>query len=179
MREDDISVGRKAIVGTPIGHRLCRPIGQLHDLRSANGLDDFTGAAQNHHALHYIQVRCSFKPYFNAGWPGGGGILILPAMPETDREPVSVLEVAARLQLTREALKLSQAALCRLAGISPQTWNNAETGDNRISVDEAIKLCRVTGVTLDWIYRGNRTLLPSIVAEEIARRESLGARRRA
>ena len=100
-------------------------------------------------------------------------------MAEIDREPTSVTEVAARLQLTREALKLSQAALCRMAGISPQAWNNAETGDNRISVDEAMKLCRVTGVTLDWIYRGNRTLLPSIVLEEIVRREGRPARQRA
>lgn len=82
-----------------------------------------------------------------------------------DMEPTSVEDVAERLRLTREAMGWTQAELCRRAGISPQTWNNAETGDNRISVDEAIKLCRTTGVSLDWIYRGTRVLLPAIIAE--------------
>ncbi len=98
-------------------------------------------------------------------------------MPELDREPTSVEEVAARLRLTREALKLSQAALCRMAGIPTNTWNNAETADNRLGLDEAFKLCRATGVSLDWIYRGNRALLPALILEEIARREAIPARR--
>ena len=85
-----------------------------------------------------------------------------------DREPTSVGEVAARLKLTREALGLSQAALCRRTGIATNVWNNAETGDNRISVDEAVKLCRVTGVSLDWIYRGSRVNLPEKILEFLA-----------
>jgi hypothetical protein len=35
-----------------------------------------------------------------------------------------------------------------------QAWNNAETGDNLIGIANAMKLCRATGVTLGWIYRG-------------------------
>lgn len=93
-------------------------------------------------------------------------------MAELDREPTSVEEVAARLRLTREALGLSQAALCRITRIPTNTWNNAETADNRLGLDEAFKLCRVTGVSLDWIYRGSRALLPAKILEEIARRES-------
>lgn len=100
-------------------------------------------------------------------------------MSEPDREPTSVEEVAARLKLTREALKLSQADLCRRTGITTQAWNNAETADNRIGVDEAMKLCRAFGVTLDWVFRGNRALLPAIILEEIARREKRTARVRA
>lgn len=84
-------------------------------------------------------------------------------------EPIGTPEVAARLRATRLALKLSQAALCRLAGISVQSWNNAETGDSRIGVNQAIKLCKATGVTLDWIYRGIWTGLPTGIAEAIAR----------
>jgi DNA-binding XRE family transcriptional regulator len=52
----------------------------------------------------------------------------------------------------------SQAGLCRIARISPQTWNNAETGDNLIGIGNAIKLCRATGITLGWIY-------PPLIAE--------------
>ena len=97
-------------------------------------------------------------------------------MAAPDIEPTSVQDVADRLRLTREAMQWSQAELCRRSGISPQIWNNAETGDNRISVDEAIKLCRTTGVTLDWVYRGTRTLLPAVVAEAL--QASLGRQRR-
>jgi len=71
-------------------------------------------------------------------------------------EPTSVVEIAARLALTREALGKTQAELCRITGISTQKWNNAETGDNRISIPDATRLCRATGVTMDWIYRGVR-----------------------
>jgi hypothetical protein len=37
-----------------------------------------------------------------------------------------------------------------------------------------MKLCRATGVTLDWIYRGVRSNLPPLIAEEIARRKKGG-----
>ena len=53
--------------------------------------------------------------------------------------------VAARLRLTRQALKLSQIDLCRITRISPQAWNNAETGDNLIGIANAVRLCHATG----------------------------------
>src|SRR5580765_1894274 len=84
----------------------------------------------------------------------------------------SAVEIGKRLKLVREALKMSQTALCRLASISPQAWNNAETGDNLLTVPNAVKLCRVTGVTMDWIYRGQITsALPAVMLEEIQRQQ--------
>jgi transcriptional regulator with XRE-family HTH domain len=62
--------------------------------------------------------------------------------------------VAERLRRTREAMKLNQADWCRLVGIEPQAWNNYERGRNRISIDQALKVCQATGASLDWIYRG-------------------------
>lgn len=123
-------------------------------------------------------MRCRKSSLSSAVWRGTQTSRILrPAM--ADREPTSTEEVAARLRLTREALGLSQASLCRATGIPTNTWNNAETADNRLGLDEAIKLCRYAGVTLDWIYRGIRTHLPQVIAEEIVRRETSGAKRRA
>ena len=88
------------------------------------------------------------------------------------RDVASAVEIGKRLRLVREALKMSQTALCRLADISPQAWNNAETGDNLLTVPNAVKLCRVTGVTMDWIYRGQVTsALPAILLEEILKRQ--------
>jgi len=78
-------------------------------------------------------------------------------------------ETGERLRLTREALGLSQAELCRRVGISPAAWNNAETGDNRLGVDNAMELCKATGVTLDWIYLGHRAGLPQKLAVDIER----------
>lgn len=95
------------------------------------------------------------------------------------REPTSTSEVADRLQTTRRALKLTQAALCRTTGIQTAAWNNAETGDARIGVDNAILLCQATGVTLDWIYRGIRHGLPHSINEGIGRLEREPARKRA
>ncbi|MBR0695978.1 helix-turn-helix domain-containing protein [Bradyrhizobium lablabi] len=71
-----------------------------------------------------------------------------------------VKAIAERLKLTREALGLHQAAFGRLVGIEPQAINNYETGLRRISVDQAIKICAATGVSLDWIYRGLASGLP-------------------
>jgi transcriptional regulator with XRE-family HTH domain len=99
-------------------------------------------------------------------------------MTRSSAESISTPKVAARLRLTRQALKLSQVGLCRITRISPQAWNNAETGDNLIGIATAIKLCRTTGVTLDWIYRGVRSNLPKLIAEEIARSERAAKRRR-
>jgi transcriptional regulator with XRE-family HTH domain len=83
-------------------------------------------------------------------------------------DAASAVEIGKRLKLVREALKMSQTALCRLASISPQAWNNAETGDNLLTVPNAVKLCRVTGVTMDWIYRGQITsALPAVLLEAI------------
>jgi hypothetical protein len=66
------------------------------------------------------------------------------------------------------------AQLRGITRISPQAWNNAETGDNLIGIGNAMKLCRATGVTLDWIYRGVRSNLPLLIAEEITRRKKGG-----
>lgn len=82
-------------------------------------------------------------------------------------DPYSLDAVAERLQLTRLALGLSQAAIGRLAGIEPQAWNNNERARGRISLDQAIKLCIATGVSLDWIYRGEMRGLPHELAVKI------------
>ena len=85
------------------------------------------------------------------------------------RKPDSRGDIGDRLRLTREALGLSQAELCRRTRISPAAWNNAETGDNRLGIDNAMELCKATGVTLDWIFMGHRGGLPQKLAVDIER----------
>lgn len=94
----------------------------------------------------------------------------LPGMTRQDRDR-SLDTVAGRLRRTREAFKMNQADWCRLTGIETQAWNNYESGRRRISVDQAIKVCQATGVTIDWIYRGlMNTSLPSAIQIELQKR---------
>ena len=85
------------------------------------------------------------------------------------------IAVARRLWLTRKALGVQQSAFCRLTGVSTTAWNNYERGIRRISIDEALKVCAHTGMTLDWIYGGIRQGLPLSLAEGIAGLERSGA----
>ena len=64
---------------------------------------------------------------------------------------------------------MSQAEFCRLCGISRAAWNNAETGDNRIGLDNAKLVRQRTGVGLDYIYEGDMRALPHAIAMEINR----------
>jgi DNA-binding XRE family transcriptional regulator len=65
------------------------------------------------------------------------------------------------------AREMSQVEFANLVGLSKQSLNNAETGDNRIGLDSAIKIARRVGVTLDYIYFGNTAGLPHALAVEI------------
>jgi transcriptional regulator with XRE-family HTH domain len=80
-------------------------------------------------------------------------------------------EIGDRLRRTREAMRLTQASWCRLVGIEQQAWNNYERGARRISIDQALKVCRATGVSLDWIYRGIAAGLPVNLATSLQEQE--------
>jgi transcriptional regulator with XRE-family HTH domain len=82
--------------------------------------------------------------------------------------PESIAAIGDRIRLTREALDLTQAAFARLIGADPQAINNWEGARTRISIDQALKVCRATGVSLDWIYRGHASGLPVNLATEVA-----------
>jgi len=78
--------------------------------------------------------------------------------------------VANRLKLTREALGYKPSTIARLMGVSQQAWTNWERG-RMITLPAALKLCAVTRVHLDWIYRGIRAGLPRDLSERMAQLE--------
>jgi transcriptional regulator with XRE-family HTH domain len=80
------------------------------------------------------------------------------------RHPKSIAAMAARLKLTRRALGLSQAELCRRADLSRNTYNQWERGRGRPDVHYVIRLCEAFDITLDWIFRGETRGLPAILA---------------
>jgi DNA-binding XRE family transcriptional regulator len=91
------------------------------------------------------------------------------------RLPTSdVAAIGQRIVWTREAFNtgLSQAAFARALGVSPQTLSNCENGLNRPSIDLAAKICQMTGVTLDWIYFGDRSSLPLRIASRLPTAEA-------
>jgi DNA-binding XRE family transcriptional regulator len=105
-----------------------------------------------------------------------------PGMAASER-PDSNEMVAERIRLIRlaygavqgHAREMSQVEFANLIGISKQSLNNAETGDNRIGLDSAMAIARRVGVSLDYIYFGNRNGLPHAIAIEIDRIEGVRA----
>jgi len=85
--------------------------------------------------------------------------------------PESIEACAERLKLTRIAAmdgEDNQAKFCRIVQISAPIWNNAETGDNWLTIGNALKLCQRYGITLDWIYRGDMQCLSREMRDRIA-----------
>lgn len=68
--------------------------------------------------------------------------------------------LGARLRRAREALGLSQADVCRRAGVAANAYNQWEKGRRLINVFDAIKLADALGLSLDHIYRGDDTEVP-------------------
>jgi len=95
--------------------------------------------------------------------------------------------MAHRLRLIQQAYSaaqknarpISDSAFARLCGIGISAWNNVLTGDSRIGVDNAMAICRRTGVSLDYIYFGDLRGLPHELAIEMERLEKQKGAKRA
>jgi transcriptional regulator with XRE-family HTH domain len=72
----------------------------------------------------------------------------------------SIKSLSNRLKITREALELTAAELCRRIDCKPNRWSQYEGGERRITLEVANDLCDEFGLTLDWIYRANPSQLP-------------------
>lgn len=88
--------------------------------------------------------------------------------------PESIQSIAKRLRALRGALKLSQDKIARAIGAASlsATWSPYETAKERISLDNALALCRLYGITLDWLYRGQwHAGMPFDLAERVRAKE--------
>lgn len=75
-------------------------------------------------------------------------------MPETNKS------LAHRLKITREALGVKPAEVCKRIKVGANAWSMYESGERRITLQVAIKFCAEYGLTLDWIYRADPSRLP-------------------
>src|SRR5215467_14129007 len=80
--------------------------------------------------------------------------------------------IAARLLHTREALGLNQREFAMRAGLKPKRYSQYETGVRTVTIDAALRICGEYGLSLDWLYRGDRSRLPHYLAIDIARIEA-------
>ena len=77
--------------------------------------------------------------------------------------------IGKRLVAVRHALGISsQAELCRTLGVLKSQWNQYETGERRITIDVALKLKMLYGITIDYIYTGDPSGLPARLHQQIA-----------
>ena len=86
--------------------------------------------------------------------------------------PESKEASAERLRQTRIAFmdgRTNKRAFTDQVGIEYNRWNNAEAGTQFIGHEDLMKLCRVTGVTTDWILRGDQQLLKPEFREKLAK----------
>lgn len=74
--------------------------------------------------------------------------------------PEQLKALAKRLRMTREALGLSAADLCKLIDCAPNRWSQYESGKRPITVPVAIAMCDEFGLSLDWIYRADPAKIP-------------------
>jgi transcriptional regulator with XRE-family HTH domain len=71
----------------------------------------------------------------------------------------SAAAVAERLELTREALGLTQAGFSRRTGIGVKAYNNYKMGRRRPSPEQAEAIYRGTGIDPNWLWRGDPSTL--------------------
>lgn len=87
--------------------------------------------------------------------------------------------IGARITLLREALNKTQSEFARMLGKSQQLVSNYERGHRRPELDEAFVIVRKTGVTLDWIYFGDRAGLSVRISDLLDKAESAAKQRKA
>lgn len=88
-------------------------------------------------------------------------------------------EVGARLKALRLARDIpTQAALAQMIGAEFPQYNNWERGAGQLPVTFAMEVCRVTGCTLDYIYRGEMSALPTNLVTLLSTSSSEHTRKR-
>lgn len=89
----------------------------------------------------------------------------------------AVKDVAERLELTRQALGLSAAELCRQTGIKPNQWSQFINPDAKRPITRAavFKLKDTFKVTLEWVYDADPSQLPHDLVQKIRKLQRMAA----
>lgn len=121
------------------------------------------------HTPQILQSDFKRKPFGTSELQQFSGSVVSSSVQEP-KDPESPEAIGYRLELTRIALDRGNAtAFAKTLGISPQSWSNYVTGDNRIGLDSALRMVKLYSVTLDWIFRGNTYGMPGEMLDRIAK----------
>lgn len=90
----------------------------------------------------------------------------LPGMLEEMRDdPVAI---GRRLEAVRKILGYPEKKeFAAKAGIGPQTYGPWENGEREITRDGAKALYRTYGISMDFVFFGNKAALPHKIAKEL------------
>lgn len=78
-----------------------------------------------------------------------------------------IVATAARLKAAREAINPNQSEFAVRAGMTQNRYNQYETGERPLTLDAALKLRDTYGLTLDYLFRGDATLVPHALMERL------------
>lgn len=76
-------------------------------------------------------------------------------------------DIGMRIAALMEVLGHNQTAFAHLIGITQPALNNYLKGLRRPELDVAINMQMRTGVTLDWLYLGERSGLPARLLQDL------------
>lgn len=77
----------------------------------------------------------------------------------------SIADIGMRLRALSQALGHNQSSFAAMVGLTQPAMNNYMRGLRRPDLDAAIQIAARTGVTLDWLYLGERAGLPARLLE--------------
>lgn len=70
-------------------------------------------------------------------------------------------EIGGRLREAREAFGLNQTEFAHRAGLAQHRYNQYEKGERPLTLDAAMRICNEYGLSLDWLFRKDATLIPA------------------
>lgn len=91
----------------------------------------------------------------------------MPDMARPKGTADELIEIGERIGRARAALGLSKADLARQLQVPPNTWQGYEDGTRTPPPLLMARWANLSGVTLEWIYRGRLETLPAWLATAI------------
>jgi transcriptional regulator with XRE-family HTH domain len=79
----------------------------------------------------------------------------------------SLDDIGRRISALRTSMGLNKTAFAEMIGTSQPAVSQYENGVRRPELDVALRIRMRTGVTLDWIYEGDRSGLPLRLASQL------------
>jgi len=81
-------------------------------------------------------------------------------------------QIATRLRDARMAINPNQSDFAKGAGLAQNRYNQYETGIRPLTLDAALKLRDAYGLSLDYLFRGDASMVPHALIERLREQAS-------